>query len=225
MHLSRSAALRLASFAVCLSSAAAAPAIAADLPAAPAAACELHVWPSGGVGVRTAGLGVGFGIIGAIADAKGHETGDRARTAAASNAFGPDKQLAVLAADDPASALHLASYRVVPHDKPLDPKAARTKLRHSDSASPCYAELITSSILYYKGAIYKGTLNVDFIYLKFGEKQKAASSYHDMIRHAPGLADARSADAIGEAADRFAELYSTSFKEFANHAVTQPDWK
>ena len=113
----------------------------------------------------------------------------------------------------------------MPHDQPLPFKDARTKVRHSDSTSPCYAELITSSILYYKGAIYKGTLNVNFVYLKFGDKPKAVSSYRDLIRHAPKLADARSATAISEAGDRFAELYSESFKQFAAAAVAQPAWK
>ena len=225
MHLSHSAAMRLGSVALCLSAILAAPAFAADAPAAPAAECELHVWPSGGIGVHTAGLGVAFGAIGGLIDAEGRKSGDQVRAEAASTAFGPDRQLATLVADAPAAALHIPAYRVVPHDKPLDVKAIGTKLRHSDSTAPCYAELITSGLLFYKGPIYKGTLTVAFTYLKFGAKPKATSSYRNEFRRALDIADPRNAASIAEAGDRFAEIYSQSFKQFASYAAAQPAWK
>lgn len=225
MHLSHSAAMRLMAFGICASTIAAAPARAADLPAAPAGACELHIWPAERFMAHAAGFGIGFGLIGGIADAVGHQEGDKKRGGALAGALDGSRQLAAIEAADPAAALHLASYQVVTHNEVLDPKTISAKARHAASASPCYAELIVSGIVYVKGPMRAPVLTADFVYRKFGAKQKPVSSYHNSMHVDAKIEQGREPEGIAAADQQLADAFAEDFKRFAFYAASQPDWK
>ena len=174
---------------------------------------------------RVAGFGAGFGLIGGIADAVGHQEGDKKRRGALAGALDGPRQLAAIEAADPAAALHLASYQVVTHNEVLDPKTIGAKARHTASPSPCYAELIVSSIFYVKGPMRAPMLATDFVYRKFGAKQKPISSYHNSMRAGAKIEQGREPDSIAAADQQLADAFAEDFKRFAFFAASQPDWK
>jgi hypothetical protein len=150
---------------------------AADQPATaapvmPAAAlapqCELHVWPAERFQAMTTGWGVGFGLIGAMMDSAGHANGDKARRSQLASALDSEGQLHALQQLDLVSLLHLPASRIIAHAEALDPKTVdKVTTRRSDSTSPCYNELIVTSVFYQKAAMWGRSLRTSFVLRHF----------------------------------------------------------
>lgn len=150
---------------------------AADQPATaapvmPAAAlapqCELHVWPAERFQAMTTGWGVGFGLIGAMMDSAGHANGDKARRSQLASALDSEGQLHALQQLDLVSLLHLPASRIIAHADALDPKTVdKVTTRRSDSTSPCYNELIVTSVFYQKAAMWGRSLRTSFVLRHF----------------------------------------------------------
>ena len=136
--------------------------------AAPAPQCELHVWPAERFQAMTTGWGVGFGLIGAMMDSAGHANGDKARRSQLASALDSEGQLHALEQLDLVSLLHLPASRVVVHAEALDPKTVdKVTTRRSDSTSPCYNELIVTSVFYQKAAMWGRSLRTSFVLRHF----------------------------------------------------------
>src|SRR5215213_4049741 len=115
-----------ASLAITAAPAAAQDAAAAPLnpavAAAPAPQCELHIWPAERFQSVTTGWGVGFGALGALADAAGHAKGDKARQSQLASVLDSEGQLDALQKLDLVNLLRLPSSKIVIHTEALDPK-------------------------------------------------------------------------------------------------------
>ena len=142
-------------------------------PAVPAAAvaqpqCELHVWPAERFQSVTSGWGSSFGMLGALADAAGHANGDKARRSQLASALDSEGQLHALQQLDLPNLLHLPASRIVAHPEALDPKTVnKIMTRRSDSTSPCYNELIVTSVFYQKAAVWGRSLRTSFVLRQF----------------------------------------------------------
>ncbi|TNE32257.1 MAG: hypothetical protein EP350_06290 [Alphaproteobacteria bacterium] len=155
------------------STAAAAPEVEAQA----AKPCELHVWPTENyLGIKM-GLFSGFGAVGAVIDQAGHKKGVQTVKDLMREYLGPEVQLAELEKLDYMGKLKLSpeEYAVIVHEPTpwnedlkknpelkAEVKALNKKIkdgkRITDSANPCYAELITTHIFYHKAMMYGSNL-------------------------------------------------------------------
>jgi len=116
----------------------------------------------------TTGWGVGFGMLGALADSAGHANGDKSRRSQLASALDSEGQLHALQQLDLVSLLHLPASRVIVHADALDPKTVDKVLtRRADSNSGCYNELIVTSVFYQKAAMWGRSLRTSFVLRHF----------------------------------------------------------
>ena len=166
--------------------AASAPAVAQDsAPAAPAAVaaptaeaqCELHVWPAERFQAMTTGW-LGGGLL----DAAVHANGDKARRSQMASALDSEGQLEALKQLDLVALLHLPASKIVTHSDALDRKTVnKIMTRRSDSAAPCYSELIVTDVFYQKAAMWGRSLRTGFILRQF-----SANSAQPLIKKTTG---------------------------------------
>ncbi len=152
--------------------------------------CELHVWPTENyLGVKM-GLLSGFGVVGVLADQAANKKGVTTVKDLMREYLGPEIQLGELAKLDYVTKLGLApaDYAVTVHeptpwnedlkDNPTlkaQVKELNRKLKNgerlTESANPCYAELITTHIFYHKAMMYGSNLFTGWAFRKFeGDK-------------------------------------------------------
>jgi hypothetical protein len=152
--------------------AASASAVAQDsAPVAPAAVaaptaeaqCELHVWPAERFQAMTTGW-LGGGLL----DAAVHANGDKARRSQMASALDSEGQLEALKQLDLVALLHLPASKIITHADALDRKTVnKIMTRRSDSAAPCYSELIVTDVFYQKAAMWGRSLRTGFILRQF----------------------------------------------------------
>jgi hypothetical protein len=141
--------------------------MAQDAAASPVAAaapqCELHVWPAERFQAMTTGL-LGGGLL----DAALHAEGDKARRSHLASALDSEGQLSALQKLDLVTLLAMPDAKVVTHAEPLNRKTVnKIMTRRSDSAAPCYAELIVTDVFYQKAAIWGRSLRTTFMLRDF----------------------------------------------------------
>ena len=132
-------------------------------------ACELHVFPTlEGQAQSTSWLS-GLGVIGAVADAAGHEDENVSDADYLRDALGPRFQVEAFQSIDLVEALNLPAGTEVVYETPIADRDITTevKTRLTDSTATCYAELIVTQNLYLKRAIYGRSLNNRFIFKDF----------------------------------------------------------
>lgn len=140
-----------------------APAESATPAAAPAPQCELHVWPAERFQAMTSGW-LGGGLL----DAAIHAEGDKGRRSHLASALDSEGQLDALQKLDLVNLLHLPPSKVVTHSEALDRKTVnKVMTRRSESAAPCYAELIVTDVFYQKAAMWGRSLRTSFILRQF----------------------------------------------------------
>jgi len=142
---------------------------AAMAPAANAAACELHVFPTLEGQALTTGWLVGFGVVGAVADAAANKDNNISDAEYLKTALGPEFQVSALRTIDLVKSLKLPEGTRVSFETPISDRGITTKAktRLSSSTASCYAELIVTQNLYRKAAIYGRSLNNRFIFKDF----------------------------------------------------------
>lgn len=140
----------------------------APVPAAPAPACELHIWPAERFQAMTTGWGSSFGVLGALADSAGHANGDKARRSHLASALDSQGQLDALGKLNLVNLLSLPPSQIITHSEPLDRKTVnKIKTRRSDSKAACYSELIVMDVLYTKAAVWGRSLRTGFMFRQF----------------------------------------------------------
>ncbi len=134
-----------------------------------APACELRVFPTLEGQAQTTSLLSGFGIIGAVADAAANKDRNISEAEYLKEALGPKFQVDALQTIDLVKELKLPEGTVVTYETPIADRKITTKAktRLTDSAAPCYAELLVTQNFYQKKAIYGRSLNNRFIFKDF----------------------------------------------------------
>ncbi|MDH7639947.1 hypothetical protein [Sphingomonas oryzagri] len=192
----------------------------AQTPTAPAPACELHVWPAERFNARTTGWGVGFGLIGALADSAGHADGDAQRRTSLSSALDSPGQTAALNSLALADLLKQQPATVILHDAPLERHSVNDiKTRRATSSSPCYSELIVADVLYQKAAMYGRSLKTLFIYRQFGDAPEAKRIYKSWGGNGLKIFPPKPGDDIQAANDELVSVFKADFEEFARNEV------
>ncbi len=211
----------------------AAPAVPA---AAPASACELHVWPTENyIGINT-GLLSGFGLVGAVADIAAHDGRVKTVKDLMRDYLGPDVQIAELNKIGIAKALKLDGYAVIveeptPFNEDLKKNPAlkakwkaidaRIKAgeRISTSTAPCYAELVGNMIFYHKAMMYGSNLFAGWVYREFPASGKASKTKFGAVKNPLEDFPAKSAEKIEPAKLELRDAYAKDFVEWVDKKV------
>ena len=202
--------------------------------AAPAAAkpCELHVWPTENYLGWNSGLLSGFGVVGAVADQLAHKDKVTSVKDLMRDYLGPDIQLAELDRLDYLAKLGLSKdrYAVVVQkptpwnedmkDNPAlkaEVKALNRKIkdgqRLTDSATPCYAELITTHIFYHKAAMYGSNLFTGWQFRRF-EGGKLVAEGKGQVKNPLEEFPPKNVDMIDTAKAELRDAYAKDFAEW-----------
>jgi hypothetical protein len=202
--------------------AATAPSPASEMPApvavaAPPAVCELRVFPTLEGQAQTTGWLMGFGIVGAVADAAAHKDNNISDAEYLKNALGPEFQVSALKTVDLIKALKLPEGTVVSYETPISDRGITTKAatRLSTSTAPCYAELIVTQNLYRKAAIYGRSLNNRFIFKDFRSGQTQAKLVKGRGGNGLSQFPPKSVDERPAADADLREAFTKNFLEYA----------
>jgi hypothetical protein len=143
------------------------------LPAPTAAAeakpeCELHIFPSPEGEAMTTGWLSGLGVVGAVADTVANDGKNKSEGDYLRDALGPEMQIYAMKSMDVVEEMNLPPSQII-FQEPLEDRKVYTKekARLSDSAAPCYFELIVTQNFYRKAAIYGRSLNNRYIFKDF----------------------------------------------------------
>lgn len=137
---------------------------------APAAGCELHIWPSGPLNSVYSGWFHGGIVNGAV-------TGRDGYPAVPADPLGPASQVELLGGAQPHALIGRNSYRLVVHDTPLTSREIRTtpgRLTGTDVA--CYAELIVDDVFLQQDVFHGSFLKSSLRYRDFGDGAVAAAT-------------------------------------------------
>ena len=203
-----------------------------DLPAAAspqtAERCELHVWPSEGLGsVRQTDASSGLiGLIASNAENKGIKSKSAQNNPAAGKPdapLSPMKQRQLLADAPLADLLGLSGYRVVVHDVALDTLTIRNvKTRYVRSDVSCYADLVIDDTTFTTAGVGGVGLRSFIRFRKFGPDASPTMTYGTWVNTGLkqfSLADATPSDAaVGELNAAFGNNL-TQFGRFLNKPV------
>ncbi|MXO72728.1 hypothetical protein [Alteraurantiacibacter buctensis] len=131
--------------------------------------CELHVFPTVEGQAQTTSWLSGLGVIGAVADAAGHEDENVSDADYLRDALGPRFQVEAFQSIDLVNTLKLPAGTQVIYETPIADRDITTEVqtRLTESTASCYAELIVTQNLYLKRAIYGRSLNNRFIFKDF----------------------------------------------------------
>lgn len=204
-------------------------------PSASTAVCELHVWPTQNYLGLNSGLLSGFGAIGAVLDMSAHEGKVKTVKDLMADYLGPEVQMDELNKIGISNSLKLSSYRIVVEeptpfnedlkDNPvLKAKVAalnariKAKQRLSDSANPCYAELITTHIFYHKAMMYGSNLFTGWLFRQFDKgvmKKQASGQVKNPLEHFPP----KSAEMIPAAQRELRDAFAKDFTEYVQKKV------
>jgi hypothetical protein len=204
--------------------------------AAPAAQCELHVWPTENYLGINMGLLSGFGIVGAVADIEAHKGRVKTVKDLMRDYLGPDVQMAELNRLGIEKTLKLSGYAIVveqptPFNEDLknnpelkaSVKAMNARIkagkRLSDSVHPCYAELITTHIFYHKAMMYGSNLFTGWIYREFGDKPIATKTSTGQVKNPLEVFPPKAEDGIEAAKTELRDAYSRDFVEYVAKKV------
>jgi hypothetical protein len=186
---------------------------------APAATCELHIWPAERMMSHTMGLLGGMGVVGAVVDTAAHANRDTTNRAQMASALDSPSQLDALQSLNLATELSLpAGTAVIRHEAPLDRHTMNSiKTRRSDSPSNCYYELITADVLYMRSPIYGRSLRTLFMLRSFGNDQHIDFEYKSWggngLHHFPPANGEDASAGLTELID----VFKANFQEYAHN--------
>jgi hypothetical protein len=184
--------------------------------------CELHVWGGERFQAHSSGLLGGMGLLGGLIDGAMHARENRENVGRLGGALDTQGQVAALAAVDLPAALNLPNHVVVQHDEPMDPaRANRNQGRHAASASPCYAELMVTRLLYQRTPIYGRTLRASFLYRDFGNAARPAFTFAGRGGNGLRLFPAREESQIEAANAELVDVYKANFSEYVRNLLSR----
>jgi hypothetical protein len=212
----------------------AAPVAAQDGMTAAQAKCELHVWPT----ENYVGINPGWLSGGIVEEIAALEEPGRARTVrdVMRDYLGPDVQMEVLTRLGLTEALQLKDSSIVVHEpEPLeedfegepDLKARakamnarfEAKLRLSGSTHPCYAELITTHIFYFKAIGFGSNLVTGWTYREFGDQQRATRVVTGQARNPLELFPPETVHDVEAAKAELVDAFEKDFREYVAKKV------
>jgi len=195
----------------------------ADQASAVSNKCEIHIWPAERFTARTTGWLLGFGVIGGMADASVHATGDAARRGNLASAWESENQTELLASMDLVKLLNAQPATIIRHNEPLDRKTV-TKImeRRAQSTSPCYSELMVTDIFYQKAGIYGRSLKTLFMYRRFGAAQTKPVIYKGWGGNGLKLFPPKEGEDVQAANGELVSVFKSDFEEFAKNARAAP---
>ena len=179
----------------------ASPAFAAQVP------CELHVWPAQATGAVTAGVLSNFGLIGAYADHENNRDATLHDQVTLIQTLTLAQQAQAVVETDLPHLLGMGQVRLIFQTEPIDPRTApRQGSRLSESAAPCYAELIVSLNEYRDSAVRGDSLKTTLTFKDFraGAARITSGSEASALHHFPARKPEQEQLAKQDVSDAFA---------------------
>jgi hypothetical protein len=173
--------------------------------------CELHVWPS----TELKSVTEGWIWNERVNQAFNPAYGGTERPAVLS----PKRQLEIISSLKLPERLGIDRYRIVPHDVPLGRAAAAEKIRHSESTSACYGELLVSQIIFEKNALSGSSLRTLGILRLFTSGAEPHSSFMTWASHPLAEFPAKRAEKAQAAASEVDDAFGQTLLKFAAFAV------
>lgn len=182
---------------------------AQDTPA-PAAGCELHVWPSSPVRSSSNNYFVMRSIVdGAVQGRDGYAK-------LPENILTAEAQVRTLGELDLPALLQLPDHRVVFHEEALPSRTIRTtRTRLIPASPPCYAELVTDDVFYQQDAIDGRHLKAIFRFRQFdGGSDAPARSFGTFVQYRLTKFPPEAPEQLDAALEEFRLAYGEAAKEF-----------
>ena len=185
---------------------------------AEAGVCELHVWTSTDYVAEQHGLLEGFGAVGAIVDMAISKRPARSIGGQMAQYLDGDTELAELRKVDLATILRRPGLRILPEPGVLTWKETKSLSknpeRRASSTAPCYAEIIISSIVYSKAALFSGHLYLNIAYRDFTGR-KSPTFVLGFGKTALEKFPARADDQADAARAEIRDAFRAAFAEYA----------
>jgi len=165
----------------------------------------------------TTGWLVGFGALGAIADAAAHKDKNISEAEYLKEALGPRLQIESLKSIDPVTELGLPAGTAMTFETPIADRNITTKAtnRLTNSTAACYVELIVTQNFYQKRAIYGRSLNNRYVFKDFRTGKTSASLEKGRggngLQHFPP----KTTDETEVAETELRAVFAKNFTEFA----------
>lgn len=201
-------------------------------PAAEGPACELHVFPTNNFLGFNSGLLSGFGALGAIADQAAHKNRVATVKELMADYLGPNIQVEELDRVGILKTLNLMNYRIIVEpptpshdDVKADPavkaatKALNAKIkagqRLTDSAAPCYGELVLTFVMYQKAMLYGSNLFVGTMYRDFSGPGGTVRQSAGAVKNPLGTFPPKSPDMVDPAKAELRDAFDKDFTEWS----------
>lgn len=208
------------------------PAAAQDAPAQP---CELHVWPADGMGrVSQTAFNTtpsAAGLIPAIirrneqaSDAKAEsQMKAQVESSGMLEPMAPATQVEILKSLPLAELLGLPGHVVVIHDIPLDSRTIRTvKTRYTETAAPCYADLVVDDVTYSTAFASGRSLKSFFRFRDFGTQTAPVRSFGTWVETGLGVFSVNPPNLSKAALDELASAYRNNVRRFSDLLRKRP---
>jgi hypothetical protein len=185
-------------------------------PPADAAACEFHVWPGDGLMSTYYGWFHGSIVNGQIMGRPGYP-------AVPPNPIDTARQREILAAAEPQKLFRQDGYRLVAHEEALPSRTIRTATgRLSDSAAPCYAELIVDDVVLQQDFVNGALLKTLFRYRNFGPGAAPERSFTTWVETDLGGFPPQAPGQLDAAIREIRSAFRNNIARFAASARAQP---
>jgi hypothetical protein len=190
-------------------------------PVAPAAApsaegCEFHVWPGDEM------MSVYFGWFHG-STVNGQIQGRRGYPRAPADPIDAATQVSIMNDRQPQQMFGKEGYRLVMHPAPLPSLTIRnTPGRLSDSASPCYAELIVDDVILQQDVITGSFLKTLFHYRDFGAEATPQTRFSTWAQANLDVFPPSRPELMEAAIEEIRGAYRTNIASFAQLAMRPP---
>jgi hypothetical protein len=174
--------------------------------------CEFHVWPADALMSVYYGWFHGSTVNGQIRGRPGYP-------AVPPDPIDTATQALILESIHPQLLLNHTAHRLVVHREALSSRAIRGATgRLSDSASPCYAELIVDDVVLQQG-VAGSSLGVLFHYRDFGPGAAPQASFTTWAQADLSTFPPRRPDQLADAIREIREAYRQDIRQFAAMAM------
>lgn len=173
--------------------------------------CELHIWPSSGLGSIFHGWIHGNIVNGAVTGRKGYPQ-------VPTDPINTDAQRELLSHMPLADLLDLPKHRPVIHENALDSGIIRsTQARVSKSSSPCYAEFIIDDVIFQQDFATGRYLKIVFHFRDFGSATTPQRGFGTWARDKLTLFPAKGSESADAARADIQRAFRADVEQFANY--------
>ena len=158
-----------------------------------------------------------FGLIGGLIDAAAHADQNKRDKAFIISVLDPAAQARALREMDLPTTLNLPAAKVVTHDEGIE-LTDETTGRLSQSAAPCYYDVVIRQLYYLKTATTKGKMRT-FIMVRGANGKNCVVDYKDLANHALDVKLPKEGEDASIASRALIDAFKADVTEFSTKFV------